>query len=263
VKKHWLTIVEIGLALVGLVAWILSNNIYVAMGAAFLMFAFGVTKPILDALKSARAQRYTNQQFDRAESRVNEQLESLLADLPQPMIPPRSIVQAMMRKQLGSNAAQQLDVFDAVVEELESDKTLIEMDSLICQLHLPFLARHLQGIAALRFSDYAVAAARFRENVQQQPDWADAWFGWLFCEFALGNREVILQNNPQLNGVEMLPFAPADQDCFIELNECDRQQVVDGFQSALRGIGDLYAACAIHQSRDQILQSRDEYHKAA
>ena len=87
-RKHWLTIAEIGIAVVGLVAWILSSNVLVAIVAALLMFAFGVTKPILDARKSARSQRYVQQQFDRAEAHLVGETENLLADLPEPTPPP-------------------------------------------------------------------------------------------------------------------------------------------------------------------------------
>ena len=70
-KKHWLTIAEVGIAIVGLIGWVLSSSIFVAFGAALLMCAFGIAKPILDARKSARAQQYVERQFDKAESRMD------------------------------------------------------------------------------------------------------------------------------------------------------------------------------------------------
>lgn len=262
-KKHWFTIVEVGVAVVGLVGWVLSNNIYVAMGAAIVMFGFGVTKPILDARKAARAKRYANQQFEKAESQIDEQLETLLAELPRPIVPLRAVVQVMMERQFFSDAAQQLYIYDAVIDALASGSTLIEIERLINQLQLPTISQQLKGIVALRFSAYADAAAIFHDVARRKPDWADAWFGWLLCEFAQGHNEVVLQNNPQLTGVDLLPFAPADEDCFIALDEVNREQLVTGFQSTLRGIGDLYAAAALRQSREQVSQSREEYRKAA
>lgn len=262
-KKHWFTIVEVGVAAVGLVAWLLSSNIYVAMVAAFVIFGFGVAKPVLDARKAARSKRYANQQFENAETRIDEQLELILTELPQPIIPQRAVVQAILERQPGYNGVEQLRIYDAAVQELASGETQHEIEQLTESLQLPALAQHLQGIVALRNAAYADAAAIFHDNTRRKPDWADAWFGWLLCEFAQGHNDVVLQNNPQLTGVELLPFAPADEDCFIALNEVDREQLVAGFQSTLRGIGDLYAAAALRQSREQVSRSREEYRKAA
>ncbi len=131
------------------------------------------------------------------------------------------------------------------------------------QLELPAIRRHLQGLLAWRGGDYAKAAVKFQDNLRDKTEWTVAWFGWLLCEFALGHADVVIQDNLQLNGVKLLPYSPADESAFIALSQGDRDDLVGQFQSAMRGIGDLYAASGLVQSRAQVSQSREEYRQAA
>ncbi len=262
-KKHWLTIAEIGIAAVGLVGWMLSSNIYVAVAAAVLMFLFGVAKPIMDARKSARTQQYVDQQFDEAASRVDAEISALLENLPQPDVPPRELVQAMMQQCCGSQATEQMQIYDELLDNLAAGQQPLNGDNAAAQFMQPEILQQLEAIALYHHDDLAAAAEGFRSNTQVHPEWAAAWYGWLLCELRQGHVQVVMENNPQLQGIEWQPCAPGDQECFLAMDEYDREEMITGYQVAMRGIGDLYAAASLQQGRQQIVQSREEYREAA
>ncbi|MGI9517788.1 MAG: hypothetical protein ACR2NP_12125 [Pirellulaceae bacterium] len=262
-KKHWLTIAEVGIAVIGLVGWILSSNIYVAVAAAVLMFVFGVTKPIMDARKSRRTQQYVERQFDRAESHVASEIAELVEKLPQPDVPPRELVHAMMVQCCGSQAAEQMEIYDDFAGYIAAGQSPMDDNEATSRFMQPEILQQLKAIALYQMDDLAAAAAGFRSNTQVHPEWAAAWYGWLLCEFRQGNMQVVMDNNPQLSGIEWQPYAPGDQDCFLAMDEYDREEMITGYQVAMRGIGDLYAAASMHLGRQQIAESRDEYREAA
>ena len=264
-KKHWLTIAVIGIAVAGLVGWMLSNNLAVAMAAALLMFVFGVGKPLIEARKSACGDRYTHRQFDRAESRLVEQAASLIGGLPKLALPLRSLQKAIFQIQFREISEAQLGRFDEAVALIESNESSGErdLDEILKHLELPIVACYLKAVFAYRQGNYSTAAKRFQTCVDQHAAWADAWFGLLRCEYLQGNHEFVLKNSPQLNGVEWLPFAPGDQDCFLALEDHDRDNLVTQFLSATSGIGDLYTAASEKQSRDQVSGNRQEFRDAA
>lgn len=262
-KKHWLTIVEIVIAAVGLVGWILSNNVTVALVAALLVFAFGISKPLFEARKSLRRERFVDRQFDRAQEEIDERTTALLAGLPEPGLPGPAVVHGVIEMTDEIDVERQKRAADLIVEMFQQQESLPEIERWIARLEVPALARHFQALVSLRKGEIELAGMLFQENSQERSAWAEAWYGWLHCQFVMGNDETVIANNPQTNGVELSPYGPVNEDQFIEMNDDERQRSIDDFQTAMAGIGDLYAAASLRQSTSQLEQSRQEYRKAA
>ncbi len=169
--KIWLfALMQSMIALMGLTAYFLADDLVLATTAAILAAVLGISHPLIAAHKGRKLEIYRDQQYQNSLDSVDEQLQELLDKSIDPPLPHRATIAVALRNRFGEQATELLDQYDRVVQAVAAGSP--ESESLATHLAdkvAPWsVGAYLQGIAALATGNVDQAHAKFSDAKQQQ-----------------------------------------------------------------------------------------------
>lgn len=264
--KTWMfALLESIIAALALAAYFLAESVPLATVAAVLAAGLGVAQPLIAARKAAKLRSYTDQQYGKSLSAVDEQVRSLIDEIVEPPLPHHATVSAMLRRQYGDHARELLSNYDRLVQAVTSNASDAEAlaDEFARQVSNYALASYMQGLAALVAENVEQAHRHFSAATDQQPSWIAPWLGWATTAHQQSLWEEIREKHPHLHGVEIMPYDVGDEHTFIALAEDQREHLSQEFQRAATSLGNCYTIAELCRSKQQIAASRNEYKKVA
>lgn len=265
--NYWtLAIVEAAIAIAGLAGYIFSQNPHVALGAAVAMAAVGVYHPIAGARRRARQKAYVARQFERADAQLDANIAELMKKVVDARPPVREAVAAALETSIGERAAELNAACESVAAEVESGAAGAADSArrLSARLEdagsagLVAVGHYLEGLVHLRAGTPDRAAGSFERATVIAPGWEEPWYGWMLAEMHRGDHKRVCEINPQLRGVELVPYGPGTEVSFVALDEAQRQAVTMRLSEVMEAMGNLYAVAQIHESRRMMEEHRRE-----
>ena len=253
------------IAAMGLAAYFLADNVFLATSAVVLAALLGISQPLLAAHKGSKLKVYQEQQWHKSIGAVDDQLQQLLDQVIEPPFPHRATVAVEIRNRFGDRAPGLISAYDNVVASIEQGSN--QSSALAAQFAGEVgdwsVGPYLQGLAAMTLGDLEGAERRFCVARMSQSGWASPWLGWATAAFQQRRWDEIRQEHPNINGVEFQPFDAGDQNTFLELSEADREELTTLFQQTQESLGNYYAIAEFCHAKLNIQDSFQEFQKVA
>lgn len=270
--KTWLfALLEATIAVLGLAAYFLAENVALATAAAAAAALLGIAQPFITAYKSRKLELYRDRQFQKSIEGVDGQIAEMLSETIDPPPPHRPTIAALLRRRYPQETARLLDEYDRLANaltaagsdaEILSNETAASSSGHVLQISWP-VADYLRGLAALSADDVQTAHRCFSAAKDAQTNWASPWLGWACTAYRLARFDEIREQHPHLAGVELLPYDAGDEQTFLELSEEEREQLADLFQRTAASLGNYYAIAEFCRSKEQIAVSQQELKQVA
>ena len=264
--KIWLfALLQSLIAVVGLGAWFYADNALIAGGAAIAAAGLGVFQPLYGAWKHRQREEWADGQRKKTLDIVDSHIDSALEEVIAPPMPHRPTVAAFLRLAGLGDPDEQLQRYDDVVKLIDqADGDCADEAAAFCvELMGNVLGVTLEGLAALALGRHEDALKYFREATLLHSGWALPWLGWATVCYEQGKFEELAAKHPHINGVELLCYDCGDEDVFMELSPAEREGLSALFQQTATALGNYYAAAEMAKSRQQQIESHEEYRRVA
>jgi len=264
--KTWLfALLESIIAGLGLAAYFWVENIPLATIAAVLAATLGVAQPVMAAMQARKLQRYQEGVYQESIDAVDGQIAELLAQTIDPPLPHRPTVEGILRAHFPESAGALSAQYDRLIKAIGAKSFAAEelAAALADKIHHHPLAVYLCGLAAFSQENFDEAHRHFTAATQQRPAWVAPWVGWATTAYRLQRWGELSDRHPHVGGVELTPYDVGDEQTFIDLEETERDALVEQFQTALQSLGNYYTAAEFCKSKTHIDQSRAALRKAA
>lgn len=264
--KIWLfALIQSLIAVLGLAAYFVADNIYLASAAAVLAGAVGIAQPILAAYRGSRIQKYQDKLYDQSVVAVDEQIEQMQADLIPLQLPHEETVKLLLKQTCFDRADRIMNDYSEILGAIEHAKS--DASELVSRFQVATgptaLGAYLAGFVAYHHNKLDESFESFELATRLQPGWITPWLGWAIVLHHQQQWDTISDKHPHVNGVELLPYDVGDQETFLELGEESREKMVEHFQEMCVALGSYYSISEMMKSRQKMIVSRDEWRKVA